>query len=138
MELTLKEAMGLRRFKYYHKSDNSYIIEKNGEYYCRVKTEEDARKLTHYLKKIGFTKENLEEALNKTGVQKCKKGTNTGYYRTSKIKNQHYKSGYVYVYQYEEDGKRMLLKSINLSKLREKVLDKGLEWKRELVCEDED
>lgn len=131
MGLTLKEAMQLRRFKYYHKSDNSYIVEKDGDYYCRVKTEEDARRLTHHLKKIGFHKINLEKALKETGIKKCKKGTNTGYYRTSKIKNQNYKLGYVYVYQYEENGRRMLIKSTTLFKLREKVLAKGLEWKLE-------
>ena len=128
MNMSLREAFVLSKHKYYYQSENSFIIEKDGIYYCRVRTEEDARKVTHYLKKIGFDKENLEKALSKTGVKRCNGGTNTGFYRTSKIKNQNYKLGYVYMYQCTQNGKRIVLKSIELSKLRKKVLDKGLDW----------
>ena len=129
MEMSLKEAFQLQRYKYYHKSENSYIIDKDKEYFCRVKTEEDARRLTHHLKKIGFEKKNLEKALEETGIKKCNGGTNTGFYRTSRIRNPNYKSGYVYTYQYyNDDGKRVIIKSIDLSKLRKKVLEKGLVW----------
>ena len=129
MIMSLKEAFQLNKYKYYYESENSFIIEKGGEYYCRVKTEEDARRLTHCLIKIGFNKDNLEKALEETGIKRCNGGTNTGFYRTSKIKNPNYKNGYYYIYQYyTENGDRVVLKSTNLSKLREKVLDKNLEW----------
>lgn len=128
MSISLEEAFLLSKHKYYYQSENSFIIEKDGEYYCRVKTEEDARRVTHYLKKIGFNKDNLEKALSKTGVKRCNGGTNTGFYRTSKVKNTNYKLGYVYRYQCTKNGKLIVIKSINLSKLRKKVLDKGLDW----------
>ena len=128
MNLTLKEAFHLQKHKYYHKSESSYIIEKDKEYFCRVRTEEDARRLTHHLKKIGFNKENLERALKETGIKKCKNKTNTGFYRTSRIKNENYKNNCFYSYQYNQGNKRVLIKATTLSKLRNKVLEKGLDW----------
>ena len=127
-QISLKEAFNLAKYSYYHKSDNSYIIEKDNEYYCRVKTEKEAQRLTFHLKRIGFKKENLERALQETNIQRCRKTRNTGFYRTSKIKDNRYKSGYVYVYEYTKDGKKFQIKSTTLSKLREKVLNKGLNW----------
>lgn len=128
MSISLEEAFLLSKHKYYYQSENSFIIEKDGLYYCRVKTEEDARRLTHYLKKIGFDKKNLEKALMETGIKKCNKRTNTGFYRTSKVKDPNYKLGYVYRYQCTKNGKLIVIKSIDLSKLRKKVIDRGLEW----------
>lgn len=130
-EMGLKEAFNLAKHLYYHKSGNTYIIEKGDEYYCRVKTEKDAQRLTFHLKRIGFKKENLEKALKETNIKRCRKWdrtTNTGFRRTSRIKNNRYRLGYMYSYEYMEDGKHYSIRATNLPKLREKVLIKGLEW----------
>ena len=130
-ELSLWEAFNLAKHCYYRKSMNTYLIEKNGEYYCRVKTEKEAKRLTYHLKRIGFKKENLERALKETKIQRCRKGgkkTNTGFYRTRRVTDKKYKLGYAYIYEYVEDGKYHYLKSTTLHKLRGRVLSKGLKW----------
>lgn len=129
--ICLKDAFNLAKYSYYHKSGNTYVIEKDNEYYCRVKTESDARKLTFYLKRIGFCKDNLEKALTETGVERCMRGnkvTNTGFYKVSKQKNARYKLGYMYVYEYTKKGKHAYLKATTLEKLRKRVIMKGYDW----------
>jgi hypothetical protein len=52
----------------------------------------------------------------------------TGYYKVSKVRDDHYKQGFRYVYQYYKDGKRHYIKSVDLNVLEEKVKEKGLVW----------
>ena len=130
--MKLKDVFNLAKYSYYHKSGNTYVIEKNNEYYCRVKTESDAKKVTYYLKRNGFSKDNLEKALSETGVERCKKGdkiSNTGFYKVSKQKNARYKLGYMYTYEYKKNDKHSYLKATTLEKLRKKVIGKGYEWR---------
>lgn len=75
-------------------------------------------------------------SLHRKGVplsRKCKinmsKAKNTSnYYRVIKEKDLTCKQDFIYRYQYWEDGKRKRIKSVDINRLREKVLDKGLEW----------
>ena len=53
----------------------------------------------------------------------------SGYYRVSKRVNTTLKQGFLWRYTYVQDGKRKEIASISLSKLKEKVVAKGLEWK---------
>lgn len=60
------------------------------------------------------------------------KSTNTsGYFRVTKKRDDSCKQGFVWVYQYynSEKKERGYLSSVSLNKLKEKVLDNGLEWK---------
>ena len=52
----------------------------------------------------------------------------TGYYRVSKVRDDHYKQGFRYVYQYYKDGKSHYIKSVDLNVLEERVKEKGLVW----------
>lgn len=52
----------------------------------------------------------------------------TGYYRVIKEKNNHCKQGFRWRYQYYEDEKQKYIKCVDLNKLKEKVIEKGLEW----------
>ena len=52
----------------------------------------------------------------------------TGFYRVSKSKDSCYKQGFLWRYTYYQDGKRHTISSVNLCKLKEKVLVKNLEW----------
>ncbi len=59
-------------------------------------------------------------------MSKAKNTSN--YYRVIKEKDLTCKQGFIYRYQYWEDGKRKRIRSVDINRLREKVLDKGLEW----------
>lgn len=53
----------------------------------------------------------------------------TGFFRVSKQYSDKFKQGFTYRYRYYENGKQKEIISVNLDKLREKVLSKNLEWK---------
>lgn len=53
---------------------------------------------------------------------------NIGVKYVHKYKNSNNKYGYNYVYQYRKKGKKITFNSINLHKLKQRVLDNNLEW----------
>ena len=78
---------------------------------------------------VGENNPNYNKELSlETRLNMSKHQNNTGYYRVSKEYGKQYKNGFRYRYIYLEDGKRKEIKSVNLDKLKEKVLAKGLEW----------
>lgn len=53
----------------------------------------------------------------------------TGYYHVSKCKRKNVEQGFAWVYHYrDENGKMKFIQSINLKKLKERVLNKNLNW----------
>lgn len=63
------------------------------------------------------------------------KSTNTtGYFRVSKSKSKSCKQGFIWKYSYMENKNHKAIINVDLNKLKEKVLAKGLEW-REFVNE---
>jgi group I intron endonuclease len=65
---------------------------------------------------------------NKINVSKA--SSSTGIFRVTKIKKTACKQGFMYEYRYyDDDGKRKAIASVDLDKLEEKVLSKGLVWK---------
>ena len=53
----------------------------------------------------------------------------SGIYRVTKTKAQGYKLGFKWLYQYiDENGKHVQISSIDIHKLKQKVLDRGLAW----------
>ena len=54
----------------------------------------------------------------------------TGYFRVSKSKSNRVKQGYIWCYDYLENGKPKKISSINLEKLKDKVISKGLVWRK--------
>ena len=54
----------------------------------------------------------------------------SGYYRVSKVKDKRYSQGFVWIYVYWEGRKQKTIKSVDLSKLENKVVAKGLEWEK--------
>jgi hypothetical protein len=54
----------------------------------------------------------------------------SGYLNVYKNKNKTCKQGFIWVYQYSEDGKRKALTSVNIKKLEKKVKEKGLPWRK--------
>lgn len=69
-----------------------------------------------------------ERTLNHN-VNISKSQNNTGYFRVSKSKANN-KQGFVYKYQYYEDGIQKSINSIKIRKLERKVKRKGLPWKK--------
>lgn len=53
---------------------------------------------------------------------------NTGFYCVSKQKNKNLLNGFTWRYTYYENGKQQNITSVDLFKLRDKVLAKNLEW----------
>lgn len=72
------------------------------------------------------------KTVSDTSRELISKSTNkTGYFRVSKKACAKCKKGFVYRYQwYKENGEKMAITSTDLKKLRQKVLQKGLTWKR--------
>lgn len=69
---------------------------------------------------------NHKSKISKT-TSKSKSKTN--YYRVQKHKKKDCKQGFIYKYRYfDENHVRKSITSIDLNKLKEKVLAKGLEW----------
>jgi len=62
-------------------------------------------------------------------MKKMSKANNaTGYFRVTKHYTPMCKQGFDWVYQYYVDGKQRQISSVDIEKLKQKVLDKGLEW----------
>lgn len=61
-------------------------------------------------------------------INLSKSQNKTGYFRVSKEYGKQYKQGFRYRYIWREDGKRKEIKSVDLNKLKEKVIRKGLPW----------
>ena len=54
----------------------------------------------------------------------------TGYFRVTKQKTKMCKQGFIWAYQYYEDGKRKSITSISIDELEKKVKAKGLLWEK--------
>ena len=62
-------------------------------------------------------------------ISNSKSKNTTGYFRVTKQPSKSCKQGFSYVYQYfGKNNKRKIISSVDIDKLKEKVLDKGLEW----------
>lgn len=52
----------------------------------------------------------------------------TGIFRVNIKREKGYAKGFTYSYQYVVDGKKVFIRSVDINKLKEKVLARGLEW----------
>ena len=109
----------------------------------RVYTEETRRKMSESLSgekhpnwgthRSEETKKRISESnigkkhTEETMVKMSKSHNKTGYYRVSKRKA-HTKQGFLWTYSYYTEKGLRHITSINIHKLKEKVLEKGLEW----------
>ena len=66
----------------------------------------------------------------KSKVKMSKSKNSTGFFRVYKNYDSKYTQGFIYVYRYlDKFGKTCVLKSVDLKKLKEKVINKNLLWK---------
>lgn len=54
----------------------------------------------------------------------------TGYFRVYKNKHPNCKQGFIWVYLYFEEGKQKRISSTKIEELKQKVLARGLEWRK--------
>lgn len=60
---------------------------------------------------------------------KISKFDNTsGYFRVCKFKDETCKQGFMWSYQYYENGKRKVISRVNIEDLEKEILKRGLEW----------
>lgn len=67
---------------------------------------------------------------DETSLKLSKIQNNTGYYRVSKHKDISCRQGFIWRYKYYENGIRKEIESVDLDKLKEKVIMKELEWRK--------
>lgn len=125
------EKLYIKKYKSSYR-ENGYNLDHGGDA-SYIKSEETRRKLSE--QKMGennpmygiphSTEHNMKisEKLGSTGI-----------FRVSKKKDRCCSQGFLWTYRWMENGKSMKLSSVDLDKLKQKVLDKGLEW-REFIGE---
>ena len=64
---------------------------------------------------------------NETKMKMSKSKNKTGYYRVDKQKSNS-KQGFLWRYQYYEDGKNKTIARVNIQDLEEEVKNRGLDW----------
>lgn len=101
---------------------------KNHWNYGRHHSSETREKISESMKLVENPMHN-DETCKKMSESRIKKYNTTGYYRVSKHKKSDCKQGFYWRYQWRENGKRKTINSVDLDKLKEKVLANGLEWK---------
>lgn len=70
-----------------------------------------------------------EETKKKISIAVSQTSNTTGFYRVSKHKQKECKQGFFWEYSYHDStGKIIRISSIDLNKLKQKVLERGLEW----------
>jgi len=101
---------------------------KHSSIHTCVHTEESKRKIGDAQKgekNVNYGKPRPMER----NIKNSKKLNTTGYFRVMKIKKPETKQGFTWLYTYyDEKGKRHRITSVDINKLKEKVLAKGLEW----------
>ena len=113
-----------------HTDEAKQKISKNNARYWKDKnfSDEHKRKISESKKGCtGYWKDkNLSE---EHSLNMSKSQNTTGYFRVYIRKCKRLKQGFNWVYQYNENGKKKSISSINIEELKEKVKAKGLEWR---------
>lgn len=69
-------------------------------------------------------------ASDETKLKQSKNKNTTGYFRVTKQVDKKTVQGFVWRYQYYENGKRKAISSVSFKRLKKMVLDKGLKWEK--------
>ena len=77
-----------------------------------------------------FGRTHTPKSRKKMSYSKSQLMNKLGYYRVSIQKDKTCKQGFLYQYIYREDNKQKVIRSVDLDKLKEKVIAKGLEWRK--------
>ena len=128
---------GISGFK--HSEETKQKISKNNARYWKGKkcSEEARQKMSEAQKGKTFSEETRKKiskslkgkTFSEETRKKISKSQNTtGFYRVSKVKDNAYKQGFIWRYEYRKKSIKKQIKSVNLLKLQEKVEAQGLPW----------
>lgn len=120
------ERVNIRKFRSSYR-ENGYNLDEGGTG-IHTRSEETLKKLRE--QKLG--EKNPQYGIPHTLEHNAKISKNmssTGIFRVSKKKDKCCTQGFLWVYRWHEDGKQQTLRSVDLNKLKEKVLNNGLEWR---------
>jgi len=118
------------------------VHHKNGDKLCNCILNLEAIAKSEHIALHNKGRSHSEQSRNK--ISNAKKGTiisdetrrkmsktktSTGFFRVHKQKKNNCNQGFTWRYMYvDENGKRKAISNVNLNKLKENVLAKGLEW----------
>lgn len=71
-----------------------------------------------------------EQTKKKIGYGLSKSTSTTGYYRVYKQKDSTCKQGFIWKYQYTENGNKKTISRVSFSNLKKEVLKRGLHWEK--------
>lgn len=100
-------------------------------------SEERCKKISESRKGFRYTEESKQKMREaklgtsqskETVIKRSKKLNKTGFFRVYIATNKSCKQGWDYCYNYTENGKRKEIHSVSIIKLKQRVLDKGLDW----------
>lgn len=110
-----------------NKGKNNPMFGKRGQLsprYGMKHSEESKQKISQNNAKIWKNKKRSK----KDCISISKAKNTTGFYRVFKSNEKKYKQGFVWYYNYYENGKQKKISSVDLFKLEQKVKSKGLHW----------
>ena len=124
-ELPMIEKQYIDKFDTFNNRDNGYNLQSGGDHNkpsleIRKKISDKVAGEKHWL----YGKHLCTEQMLKISGNM----TSTGFFRVNKHKDETCLKGFRYVYRYYEGDKRKELSSVDILKLKEKVISKGLEW----------
>ena len=97
------------------------MSENNAKYWLgKKRSDETIQKMVEKKKGVPLS--------DKTKMNMSKSHNSTGFFRVYKQRNRKCKQGFTFVYSYYENGKRYLIRNVNLNKLKELVISRGLDW----------
>ena len=121
-ELDMYENFFIKIFQATNRDKGYNILEYSTQNPSKTQEVRDKISLWHQNKK-----ETLEQKIN---ISKGMQGTNE-YFRVSKRYDKRYKQGFIYTYRYyDTNKKRKQIVATDINKLKEKVLNSNLEWRR--------
>lgn len=104
----------------------------NNPMYNKNHTEKTKKQISNKLKGKNnpfYGKRHSAQLQEQISLHRSQTTTNTGYYRVSKKNSKSCRQGFIWQYRYtDEHGKRKTLMSVDLDKLKEKVLKRKLKW----------
>ena len=98
----------------------------------KVFSKERRDKISKAVRKIDVfnVKSNKSHNIDYSVEMSKRMNNSTGYFRVSKHISPKFKQGFTWKYRYyDENGKRHSIYSIDIETLKERVLERGLEWK---------
>lgn len=124
-ELNQLEEYYINKYDTFTNRDNGYNLQKGGDY--MQLSDEVCQKISD--KNSGEGHWNYGRNLTLDHQSKMSKTTtSTGFFRVMKSTDKSCIKGFNYVYRYYRDGKRKEISNVDILKLKETVIKRGLEW----------